>query len=122
LPKNKSKQDIANELNKHVDGITDVILYSSVADKTKSRGFAFVEFQTHRCAAMARRKLLPGRVQLWGYEIQIDWAIPEHDVDEETMSKVNYWLFVFRFIHFSIYRANITIQALESTLYIYNKL
>lgn len=89
LPKNKTKQDIANELNKHVDGITDVILYSSVVDKSKSRGFAFVEFQNHRSAAMARRKLIPGRVQLWGYEIQIDWAIPERDVDEDTMSKVN---------------------------------
>ena len=88
LPKNKTKQEIEDELNKYVEGITDVILYSSVGDKTKSRGFAFVEFQNHRAAAMARRKLIPGRVQLWGYEIQIDWAIPENDVDEETMSKV----------------------------------
>lgn len=104
LPKNKSKQDIADELSKHVEGITDVILYSSVVDKTKSRGFAFVEFQNHRSAAMARRKLIPGRVQLWGYEIQIDWAIPEHDVDEETMSKVNHWLFVSCFIPFSMYK------------------
>lgn len=91
LPKNKSKQDIADELKKYVEGITDVILYSSVVDKTKSRGFAFVEFQNHRAAAMARRKLIPERVQLWGYELQVDWAVPEHDVDEETMSKVNYW-------------------------------
>jgi Q family heterogeneous nuclear ribonucleoprotein R len=90
LPKNKNKRDIEDELKKYVEGITDVILYSSVVDKTKSRGFAFVEFVTHRAAAMARRKLIPGRVQLWGYELRVDWAVPEHDVDEETMSKVNY--------------------------------
>jgi Q family heterogeneous nuclear ribonucleoprotein R len=89
LPKNKTKHEIENELNKHVEGIVDVILYSSVADKSKSRGFAFVEFQNHRLAAMARRKLIPGRVYLWDHEIQIDWAIPENDVDEETMSKVS---------------------------------
>jgi Q family heterogeneous nuclear ribonucleoprotein R len=89
LPKNKTKHEIENELNKHVEGIVDVILYSSVTDKTKSRGFAFVEFQNHRSAAMARRKLVSGRVYLWEQEIQIDWAIPENDVDEETMSKVS---------------------------------
>jgi Q family heterogeneous nuclear ribonucleoprotein R len=89
LPKYKTKEEIASELGKHVDGITDVILYSSVVDKSKSRGFAFVEFQNHRSAAMARRKLIPGRLQLWGCGIQIDWAIPEYDVDEEIMSKVN---------------------------------
>jgi len=89
LPKNKTKDEIEEELNKYVEGITDVILYSSVADKSKSRGFAFVEFQNHRLAAMARRKLIPGRVYLWDHEIQIDWAIPENDVDEETMSKVS---------------------------------
>jgi Q family heterogeneous nuclear ribonucleoprotein R len=89
LPKNKSKQDIAAELNKYVEGITEVILYSSVTDKTKNRGFAFVEFNNHRAAAMARRKFIPGRLQLWGHEIQVDWALPERDVDEETMSKVS---------------------------------
>jgi len=89
LPKNKTKQEIEVELNKYVEGITDVILYSSVVDKSKSRGFAFVEFENHRLAAMARRKLIPGRVCLWDHEIQIDWAIPENDVDEETMSKVS---------------------------------
>jgi len=89
LPKNKTKQEIETELNKHVEGIIDVILYSSVTDKTKSRGFAFVEFQNHRLAAMARRKMIAGRVHLWDQEMQIDWALPENDVDEETMSKVN---------------------------------
>lgn len=48
-----------------------------------------MEYENHRSAAMARRKLLPGKIQLWGCEIQVDWADPEPEVDEETMSKVN---------------------------------
>ncbi|XP_069693784.1 probable RNA-binding protein 46 [Periplaneta americana] len=88
LPKNKTKEEVFTELSKIVEGISDVILYSSMVDKRKNRGFAFVEFMNHRAAAMARRKLIPGRLLLWGFELQIDWAIPEPEVDEETMSKV----------------------------------
>ncbi|XP_077786614.1 APOBEC1 complementation factor isoform X3 [Podarcis muralis] len=60
----------------------------SAADKAKNRGFAFVEYGSHRAAAMARRKLLPGRIQLWGHPIAVDWAEPEVEVDEDTMSSV----------------------------------
>lgn len=38
----------------------DVIVYPSATDKTKNRGFAFVEYESHKAAAMARRKLIPG--------------------------------------------------------------
>lgn len=31
---------------------------------------------------MARRKLMPGRIQLWGHQIAVDWAEPEIEVDE----------------------------------------
>lgn len=33
-----------------------------------------------RCAA--------GTFQLWGHSIQVDWAEPEKDVDEEVMQRV----------------------------------
>jgi len=75
-----------------VDGVVDAIVYPSVTDKTKNRGFAFVEFDSHRSAAMARRQLLPGRIQLWGQPIAVDWAEPEHDVDEDVMSKVRLYI------------------------------
>ena len=58
------------------------------SDKTKNRGFAFVEYENHRAAAMARRKLNLGRIQLWGHQIAVDWAEPEQDVDEEIMVTV----------------------------------
>jgi len=63
-------------------------VYPSATDKTKNRGFAFVEYESHRAAAMARRKLIPGRIQLWNHQIAVDWAEPEQEVDEDVMEKV----------------------------------
>ncbi len=54
----------------------------------KNRGFAFVEYESHSVAAMAQRKLIPGRIQLWGHTIAVDWAEPEQEVDDEVISKV----------------------------------
>ncbi|KYO42375.1 APOBEC1 complementation factor isoform A [Alligator mississippiensis] len=88
IPKTKKREEILAEMRKVTDGVVDVIVYPSAADKTKNRGFAFVEYESHRAAAMARRKLLPGRIQLWGHNIAVDWAEPEVEVDEDTMSSV----------------------------------
>nr|XP_014349734.1 PREDICTED: APOBEC1 complementation factor isoform X4 [Latimeria chalumnae] len=88
IPKTKTREEILTEMKKVTDGVLDVIVYPSAADKSKNRGFAFVEYESHRAAAMARRKLLPGRIQLWGHPIAVDWAEPEVEVDEDTMSTV----------------------------------
>ncbi|XP_055941341.1 RNA-binding protein 47-like isoform X2 [Argiope bruennichi] len=88
IPKNKTKEEILEEMQKVTESVSKVILYSSIADKSKNRGFAFVEYENHKAAAMARRKLIPGKIPLWGHDIAVDWAEPEPDVDEETMSKV----------------------------------
>lgn len=76
-------------MRKVTEGVIDAIVYPSITDKSKNRGFAFVEFESHRSAAMARRKLLPGRIQLWGQPIAVDWAEPEQEVDEDVMAKVS---------------------------------
>ncbi|CAD1468942.1 unnamed protein product [Heterotrigona itama] len=90
VPKNKSKEEFMQELNKILEGIIDIYLYPSAYDKTLNRGFIFVEFKDHRAAAMARRKLIPGRVMLWDHEIAVDWADPEpgDPIDEEVMENV----------------------------------
>ncbi|XP_020830630.1 APOBEC1 complementation factor isoform X2 [Phascolarctos cinereus] len=88
IPKTKKRDEILAEMRKVTEGVVDVIVYPSAADKTKNRGFAFVEYESHRAAAMGRRKLLPGRIQLWGHPIAVDWAEPEVEVDEDTMSSV----------------------------------
>lgn len=88
IPKNKQKEEIMSEMSKVTEGVVDVIVYPSAMDKSKNRGFAFVEYENHRSAAMARRKLIPGRVQLWGHTIAVDWAEPEPETDENIMATV----------------------------------
>ena len=73
-----------------------------------SRSYMFVEYETHRAAALARRKLVPGKVFLFGVEVgqvrdlifrpteipnlnscpKVDWAEPEPEVDEEQMKQI----------------------------------
>ncbi|KAJ0060572.1 hypothetical protein NL108_016024, partial [Boleophthalmus pectinirostris] len=105
IPKCKRRDEILSEMSKVTEGVSDVIVYPSAADKTKNRGFAFVEYQSHRAAAMARRKLLPGRIQLWGHAIAVDWAEPEVEVDEETMATVKI-----------LYVRNLMLQTSEETI------
>jgi len=89
LPKNRSADEIQDEMSKLTDGVTAVCIYSSYSDKTKTRGYAFVEYLTHRHAALARRKLVPGRNYLFDQEIErVDWAEPEHEVDPDVMARV----------------------------------
>merc|ERR1719412_1776860 len=81
--------EIKADMEKLTDGVKNIILYPSLIDKSKTGGYAFVEYESHRAAALARRKLVPGRIFLCGQEVEkIDWAEPENEVDEETMSKV----------------------------------
>ncbi|MGH0117593.1 UNVERIFIED_CONTAM: hypothetical protein FKN15_005095 [Acipenser sinensis] len=105
IPKEKKKEEILEEMKKVTEGVVDVIVYPSATDKTKNRGFAFVEYESHKAAAMARRKLIPGTFQLWGHTIQVDWAEPEKDVDEETMQRVKV-----------LYVRNLMISTAEETI------
>ncbi|OWK15228.1 RBM46, partial [Cervus elaphus hippelaphus] len=105
IPKEKKKEEILDEMKKVTEGVVDVIVYPSATDKTKNRGFAFVEYESHRAAAMARRKLIPGTFQLWGHTIQVDWADPEKEVDEETMQRVKV-----------LYVRNLMISTTEETI------
>ncbi|NWR74138.1 RBM46 protein, partial [Centropus unirufus] len=105
IPKEKKKEEILSEMKKVTEGVVDVIVYPNATDKTKNRGFAFVEYESHRAAAMARRRLIPGTFQLWGHAIQVDWADPEREVDEETMQRVKV-----------LYVRNLMISTTEDTI------
>ncbi|XP_055493275.1 RNA-binding protein 47 isoform X4 [Leucoraja erinacea] len=105
IPKMKKREEILEEISKVTEGVLDVIVYASAADKMKNRGFAFVEYESHRAAAMARRKLMPGRIQLWGHQIAVDWAEPEIDVDEDVMETVKI-----------LYVRNLMIETMEETI------
>lgn len=88
IPKTKTREEIMTEMKKISEGVKNVIVYPLAADKTKNRGFAFVEYESHKAAAMARRKLMPGKTQLWNHQIAVDWAEPEQQVDDDIMSTV----------------------------------
>ena len=113
IPKNRTSPEIRAEMERLTGGVRDIILYPSQADKTKSRGYMFVEYDSHRAAAMARKKLIKGNYHIYGQEIgTVDWAEPETDVDEETMSTVKI-LFV----------RNLMLSTTETTLRdLFNKL
>lgn len=91
-------------------GLIEVIIYSSPDDKKKNRGFCFLEYESHKAASLAKRRLGTGRIkvnstqqistihqlnaifsstiQVWGCDIIVDWADPQEEPDESTMSKV----------------------------------
>jgi Q family heterogeneous nuclear ribonucleoprotein R len=87
IPKSKSKDDIVQEFSKVVEGLVDAIIYNVPDDpKKKNRGFTFLDFESHKAAAAAKKRLSSCRV--FGCDIIVDWADPLEEPDEETMSKV----------------------------------
>ncbi|XP_063078840.1 heterogeneous nuclear ribonucleoprotein Q-like isoform X1 [Engraulis encrasicolus] len=88
IPKNKTREQIVEEFSKVTEGLNDVILYHQPDDKKKNRGFCFLEYEDHKAAAQARRRLMSGRVKVWGNVVTVEWADPIEDPDPEVMAKV----------------------------------
>ncbi|XP_042869002.1 heterogeneous nuclear ribonucleoprotein R-like isoform X1 [Penaeus japonicus] len=88
IPKNRERHELYEEFAKHAPGLVEVIIYSSPDDKKKNRGFCFLEYESHKAASLAKRRLSSGRFKVWGCEIIVDWADPQEEPDEDTMSKV----------------------------------
>ncbi|XP_034424763.1 probable RNA-binding protein 46 isoform X2 [Hippoglossus hippoglossus] len=84
IPKDKKREEIMAEMKEVMEGVVDVIVYPSSSDENRNRGFAFVEFESHKAAAIARRKLRSGAYKLWGNNIHVNWADPEKDVADEV--------------------------------------
>ena len=71
------------------ENLADVIIYSSPDDsKRKNRGFAFLEYASHKDASVAKRRIGNGRTRVWNCDIIVDWADPLEEPDEDTMAKV----------------------------------
>ncbi|NXA82002.1 HNRPR protein, partial [Thryothorus ludovicianus] len=88
IPKNKTKENILEEFGKVTEGLVDVILYHQPDDKKKNRGFCFLEYEDHKSAAQARRRLMSGKVKVWGNVVTVEWADPVEEPDPEVMAKV----------------------------------
>uniref|UniRef100_A0A1A8CNL1 Synaptotagmin binding, cytoplasmic RNA interacting protein n=1 Tax=Nothobranchius kadleci TaxID=1051664 RepID=A0A1A8CNL1_NOTKA len=87
IPKNKNKEQIVEEFSKVTEGVSDVILYHQPDDKKKNRGFCFLEYEDHKTAAQARRRLMSGKVKVWGNLVTVEWADPIEDPDPDVMAK-----------------------------------
>jgi len=78
------------------EGLVDVIVYNSPDDPSKfNRGFAFLDYDSHKTASAARRTIVSTRLQVWGSEVIVEWAEPQEEPDAETMAKV--WLVVISY-------------------------
>lgn len=84
----KIKKDLMFVSFSFLEGLTDVILYHQPDDKKKNRGFCFLEYEDHKTAAQARRRLMSGKVKVWGNVVTVEWADPIEDPDPEVMAKV----------------------------------
>eukprot|EP00095_Tigriopus_kingsejongensis_P001832 maker-scaffold10_size831480-snap-gene-5.12 protein:Tk01832 transcript:maker-scaffold10_size831480-snap-gene-5.12-mRNA-1 annotation:"GH17270" len=88
IPKTRDRDELLEEFSKHAPGLKEVIIYSSPDDKKKNRGFCFLEYESHKAASLAKRRLETSRVKVWSCDIIVDWADPQEEPDHETMSQV----------------------------------
>lgn len=115
IPKSKTKEQIVEEFSKVTEGLTDVILYHQPDDKKKNRGFCFLGYEDHKAAAQARRRLMSGKVKVWGNVVTVEWADPIEDPDPDVMAKVKV-LFVRNL------SGTVTEEILEKTFSAFGKL
>lgn len=90
-----------------IEGLNDVILYHQPDDKKKNRGFCFLEYEDHKTAAQARRRLMSGKVKVWGNVVTVEWADPIEDPDPEVMAKVRHRAEVVSNMMSCVYEAKI---------------
>lgn len=73
VPILKTKKEFLNEVNQHLKGVVDVTLYKH-SNECSKKGYAVVEFDSHRAASMGRRLLVPGLVRLFNQVVKVEWA------------------------------------------------
>ncbi|TTD03339.1 Heterogeneous nuclear ribonucleoprotein R [Bagarius yarrelli] len=115
IPKNKTRESILEDFGKVTEGLQEVILYTQADDKKKNRGFCFLEYEDHKSAAQARRRLMSGKIKVWGNPVTVEWADPVAEPDPEIMAKVKV-LFVRKLA------TSVTEELLEKTFSQFGKL
>ena len=53
-----------------------------------------MEYESHKAASLAKRRLETGRVKVWSCDIIVDWADPQEEPDDDTMSQV-IWMQIY---------------------------
>ncbi|KAF7489505.1 Heterogeneous nuclear ribonucleoprotein Q [Sarcoptes scabiei] len=89
ISRNMSKTEVFNEFQKITPGLVDVVIYPLPYDRSRNRGFCFLEYESHQLAWQAKRKLTLSQTKIWDTEILVDWADPlERSFDETVSNKI----------------------------------
>lgn len=57
-----------------------------------------MEYEDHKSAAQARRRLMSGKVKVWGNPVTVEWADPVEEPDPDIMAKVRFTSFQRKYI------------------------
>jgi len=89
ISKTKSKEELYEEFSKITEGLVDVITFPHADDAGSNRGFCFLDFEDHKSASFAKKKL-QSKAHNAGSRtrLAVDWADQREEPDEEAMSKV----------------------------------
>uniref|UniRef100_UPI00398E9D59 dead end protein 1 n=1 Tax=Pristiophorus japonicus TaxID=55135 RepID=UPI00398E9D59 len=77
IPWGRQRLEVLEVLKELTEGVTDLSLHLSTDRKKTMAMFAVVKYENHRAAAMAKKKLVEGCIELWGQAIEVDWIKPD---------------------------------------------
>ena len=72
-----------------------MITFAAEDNEKKNRGFCFLDYEDHKAASYAKKKLTR-RGLIFGNStsrIAVDWADQQEEPDDEAMSKVRKYIF-----------------------------
>ncbi|XP_014353589.1 dead end protein 1 [Latimeria chalumnae] len=75
LPRTQDKEVVCSLLKTITQGVVSVMLYPSLEKNLKR--LAVVKYESHRAAAMAKKALIEGPLELWGHQVEVDWLKSE---------------------------------------------
>lgn len=103
IPKEKSKDELHEKFGSTLKQLLDVIIYSTPGSKQANRGFCFLDFENHKAASDAKRKLL--NFPVWNRELMVSWADTQEEPSEKQMETVK-----------TLYVKNLSVAATEDIL------
>ncbi|XP_055498769.1 dead end protein homolog 1-like isoform X2 [Leucoraja erinacea] len=77
IPWGRGRAEVMDVVKELTDGVSDLSLHLSADRRKKMTMFAVVKYESHRAAAMAKKKLVEDCIELWGQPIEVDWMKPD---------------------------------------------
>ena len=86
IPKEKGKGELQEVFGPMLKHLTDIIIYTTPGSKQANRGFCFLDFENHKAASDAKRKLMT--LPVWSRELMVSWADTQEEPSEKAMEHV----------------------------------